>query len=49
MKKEFLDYIENLQDRITQKLTQIDGGAKFREDKWERPEGGGGRSRVIKN
>ena len=49
MKKEFLDYIENLQDRITQKLTQIDGGAKFREDKWERPEGGGGRSRVIEN
>jgi len=49
MKKEFLDYIENLQDRITQKLTQIDGGAKFREDKWERPEGGRGRSRVIEN
>ena len=49
MKKEFLDYIENLQDQITQKLAQIDGGAKFSEDKWERPEGGGGRSRAIEN
>ena len=49
MKKQFLDYIENLQDQITQNLSQIDGGAKFREDKWERPEGGGGRSRVIEN
>ena len=27
MKKQFLDYIENLQDQITQNLSQIDGGA----------------------
>ncbi|MDC6390873.1 oxygen-dependent coproporphyrinogen oxidase [Maribacter sp. PR1] len=49
MKDKFYDYIQNLQDRITQKLEQIDGKAKFREDLWKRPEGGGGRTRVIEN
>src|SRR5690606_37282153 len=28
---------------------EIDGAAKFREDVWERAEGGGGRTRVIEN
>jgi coproporphyrinogen III oxidase len=37
-----------LQDQICQKLEQLDGSAHFREDAWEREEGGGGRSRVIK-
>ena len=36
-----------LQDRITQALEALDGGARFREDRWVRPEGGGGRSRVL--
>ena len=49
MKAKFEQYIENLQDTITAKLEEIDGEAKFREDIWERPEGGGGRSRVIEN
>jgi coproporphyrinogen III oxidase len=40
-------YLLNLQDRICTALEQEDGGASFREDNWERPEGGGGRSRVI--
>ncbi|MCM4155075.1 oxygen-dependent coproporphyrinogen oxidase [Gramella sp. AN32] len=49
MKNKFYQYIENLQDEITSKLEEIDGVAKFREDLWEREEGGGGRTRVIEN
>ncbi len=49
MKDKFLKYIHNLQDAITSKLEEVDGVAKFREDIWERPEGGGGRTRVIEN
>jgi coproporphyrinogen III oxidase len=49
LKDKFYKYILNLQDQITSKLEEIDGGAKFCEDIWERPEGGGGRTRVIEN
>ena len=49
MKDKFYAYIQQLQDTITSKLEALDGTAKFREDHWERPEGGGGRSRVIEN
>lgn len=49
MREKFLKYIEDLQDQITSKLEAIDGKAKFREDLWERNEGGGGRTRVIEN
>jgi coproporphyrinogen III oxidase len=49
MKDKFYAYIEDLQNRITAKLETIDGVAKFKEDLWERPEGGGGRTRVIEN
>ncbi|MFO7718844.1 MAG: oxygen-dependent coproporphyrinogen oxidase [Gillisia sp.] len=49
MKKKFYNYIEELQDTITAKLEEVDGLAKFREDLWERKEGGGGRTRVIEN
>ena len=49
MKDKFYAYIQQLQDRITAKLEAVDSEAKFREDIWERPEGGGGRSRVIEN
>ncbi|MGB6150813.1 MAG: oxygen-dependent coproporphyrinogen oxidase [Pricia sp.] len=49
MKDKFQDYIKSLQNTITAKLEEVDGKAKFREDVWERPEGGGGRSRVIEN
>jgi len=37
-----------LQDSICQKLEELDGRSQFQEDAWERPEGGGGRSRVVK-
>ena len=49
MKDKFYAYIQQLQDTITSKLEKVDGIAKFKEDIWERPEGGGGRSRVIQN
>lgn len=42
-------YLLDLQDRICSALAAEDGGAEFVEDSWDRPEGGGGRSRVIKN
>ena len=49
MKNEFYLYIVKLQDRITSKLEEVDGKAKFHEDLWERAEGGGGRTRVIQD
>ncbi len=49
MKDIFYTYIQDLQDRITSQLEAIDGSAKFKEDLWKRPEGGGGRTRVIEN
>lgn len=42
-------FLRQLQDDICQGLEQIDGSSKFREDAWERPEGGGGRSRVMQS
>jgi len=47
MKDQFYAYIQELQDTITSKLEAVDGIAKFKQDVWERPEGGGGRTRVI--
>jgi coproporphyrinogen III oxidase len=49
MKDKFYDYIQKLQDTITAKLEEVDGKAKFQQDIWKRPEGGGGRTRVIEN
>ena len=49
MKEQFVNYILNLQDQITSTLEQLDGKASFQEDNWKRPEGGGGRTRVIEN
>jgi len=40
-------YLLDLQDRVCQALEREDGSQKFREDRWDRPEGGGGRSRVL--
>jgi coproporphyrinogen III oxidase len=42
-------YLRDLQDRLCQAIKQADGGARFIEDAWTRVEGGGGRSRVLKN
>jgi len=40
-------YLLDLQQRICTALEAEDGTANFREDRWERPGGGGGRTRVI--
>ena len=47
IKDQFTEYIHSLQDIICAGLEGIDGKAKFVEDKWERADGGGGRTRVI--
>ena len=49
LKNTFYNYIETLQNTITTQLEAVDGKATFKEDLWQRPEGGGGRTRVIEN
>lgn len=49
IKERFRDYVMGLQDTICSGLEALDGVATFAEDSWERPEGGGGRTRVIAN
>lgn len=49
IKQRWIDFIHKLQDDICTALEEADGKAKFIEDKWERPEGGGGKTRVIAN
>jgi coproporphyrinogen III oxidase len=48
-KLEITNYFQSLQDNICNALELADGKSKFIEDAWERPGGGGGRSRVIVN
>ncbi len=46
--KEFIaDWFKILQDNICSQLEHEDGKGKFLEESWERPGGGGGRTRVI--
>jgi len=40
--------MKQIQDEICAGLTELDGVETFREDSWEREEGGGGRSRVMR-
>lgn len=42
-------FLTSLQDRICQGLEAVDGQSTFKEDAWQREEGGGGRSRVIRD
>ncbi|MFM8273813.1 MAG: oxygen-dependent coproporphyrinogen oxidase [Gemmata sp.] len=49
MHDQAVTFFRGLQDRICAALQRADGGASFREDTWQRPGGGGGRSRVIEN
>ena len=51
-KETITQFFRDLQDRICQALEEADGvghpaPTRFREDAWERPGGGGGRSRTI--
>ncbi|SMO72739.1 coproporphyrinogen oxidase [Chryseobacterium rhizoplanae] len=47
IKNEFINFIELLQVQICDVLETIDGKAVFRQDVWQHPEGGGGRTHVI--
>ncbi|HYH67196.1 MAG TPA: oxygen-dependent coproporphyrinogen oxidase [Urbifossiella sp.] len=40
-------FFRGLQDRICAELERVDGAGRFREDTWDRPGGGGGRTRVL--
>jgi coproporphyrinogen III oxidase len=40
------NYLSELQDRITAAVEKLDS-VKFRRDVWDRPEGGGGESRIL--
>ncbi|MGI0483291.1 oxygen-dependent coproporphyrinogen oxidase [Geminocystis sp. CENA526] len=40
-------FMQSLQDEICSGLEALDGKGKFKEDSWQREEGGGGRSRVM--
>ena len=48
MRTQMVEYVHNLQDQICSAISQIDNNL-YREDEWEREEGGGGRSRVFSN
>ncbi|MBY5994187.1 oxygen-dependent coproporphyrinogen oxidase [Ferrimonas balearica] len=41
-------FLLDLQDRICRALEAEDGGAQFQKDQWQRAEGGGGESRVLR-
>ncbi|MBA3682561.1 MAG: oxygen-dependent coproporphyrinogen oxidase [Bacteroidetes bacterium] len=47
-KETISEWLKNLQDSICSSLEQADGRSKFEEENWTRPEGGGGRTRIIK-
>lgn len=43
------DWLKNLQDSICNALELADGQNHFEEEIWQRPEGGGGRTRIIRD
>ncbi|MFA1751175.1 oxygen-dependent coproporphyrinogen oxidase [Xanthomonas campestris] len=43
------DYLTGLQDHICAAVEAIDGSARFAEDLWQREEGGGGRTRILRD
>ncbi|OIW16453.1 hypothetical protein TanjilG_19169 [Lupinus angustifolius] len=45
----FEKMIRETQDSVCNAIESTDGGAKFKEDVWSRPGGGGGISRVLQN
>lgn len=49
IKKQFYTFIKELQNTITTSLEDIDGISVFKEDQWQREQGGGGFTRVIEN
>jgi len=49
VKEEIAKKFQHLQTRICEQLEHLDGSSCFSIDEWERPEGGGGISRVLEN
>ncbi len=49
VKDNWISFIHELQNRHLCCIGTGDGKATFVEDTWERPEGGGGKTRVIAN
>jgi coproporphyrinogen III oxidase len=47
MRERVANYLRDLQDRICRGLEELDSSGRFREDVWDRPGGGGGRTRVL--
>jgi coproporphyrinogen III oxidase len=43
------DYLTGLQERICAAVETLDGNARFVEDAWQREEGGGGRTRILRD
>ena len=41
-------WLAGLQDSLAAAIERADGGARFARDRWERPGGGGGESRILK-
>ncbi len=48
-KEEIQQWFEGLQDDICIAIEKADGDAKFQQDQWSRPEGGGGKTRLIQD
>ena len=49
MRRKMEKMLREAQISITESIAEIDGTASFEEDAWLRPDGGGGRSRVLTN
>lgn len=47
VKERFTHHLQRMQDLICGSLEQEDGSACFSEDSWQRPGGGGGRTRIL--
>lgn len=48
-KQSVKDFLLDFQHRCTSQFASLDGSTEFMEESWERPGGGGGRTRVICN
>lgn len=48
-KEQIAEDYRQIQDEICAGLEQLDGGARFQEEPWERDGGGGGRTRILQH
>lgn len=46
-KESIAEWFKALQDHICREIEALEASSRFREDEWERPGGGGGRSRIL--